>query len=168
MNTLEAICSRKSIRSYTGQQISDDQLASILKAANAAPVGRGRYDTLHLTVVRNADLLASIDANAAEDPGDHPLYGAPLLIVVSSSTEGNVPSANVAMVIHTMALAAVELGIGQCVIYGAIRALLKSPKLIARLQLPAGYTPLGALALGVSEESYAKRDVPTHIRQNEV
>ena len=89
MNTLEAICSRKSIRSYTGQQISDDQLASILKAANAAPVGRGRYDTLHMTVVRNAQLLASIDANAAEDPGDHPLYGTPLLIVVSSSTSDN-------------------------------------------------------------------------------
>jgi nitroreductase len=72
------------------------------------------------------------------------------------------------MVIHTMALAAVELGIGQCVIYGAIRALLKSPKLIARLQLPAGYNPLGALVLGVSDESYVKRDVSAHIRQNEV
>jgi nitroreductase len=167
MDTFEAIYSRKSIRSYTGEPITEAQLAEILKAANASPVGMGRYDSLHLTVVRNAELLEEID-NVAGESHKHLLYGAPLLIIVSSSTQGNVSSANVGIVIHNMALAAVALGIGHCDIYGAIHELVKKPELVSRLQLPEGFVPLGALALGLSKEGYKLRDIPARIGQNEL
>lgn len=49
MNTLETICARKSIRSYTGEQITEEQLNHILKAADAAPIGMGQYENMHLT-----------------------------------------------------------------------------------------------------------------------
>jgi nitroreductase len=168
MDTLKAIYSRKSVRSYTGEPPTNSQLAEILKAANASPVGRGLYENLHLTVVSDADLLAAIDANAASDACAHPLYGAPLLIIVSSSAEGNVPSANVGIVVHSMALAAVELGIGHCDIFGAIRELKNNAALVAQLQLPAGFSPLGALVLGVSTEDYEPREIPARIEQNEI
>lgn len=41
MNTMETICSRKTIRSYTDENITADELNVILKAANASPVGIG-------------------------------------------------------------------------------------------------------------------------------
>lgn len=53
MNTMETICSRKSVRTYTGEQITEEQLNTILKAANAAPVGMGQYEGVHLTVITN-------------------------------------------------------------------------------------------------------------------
>ena len=53
MNTMEAICSRKSVRSYTGENITQAELEQLLKAAYAAPVGMKAYDTLILTVVTN-------------------------------------------------------------------------------------------------------------------
>ena len=37
METMQAILSRKSVRSYTGKKISKDALNTILKAAKAAP-----------------------------------------------------------------------------------------------------------------------------------
>jgi nitroreductase len=37
MNTLDAIISRRSIRQYTSQQVSDEQVATIIKAAMYAP-----------------------------------------------------------------------------------------------------------------------------------
>lgn len=46
---IETICSRKSVRSYTGENITAAELDVILKAANAAPVGMGQFDSLHLT-----------------------------------------------------------------------------------------------------------------------
>ena len=55
MNTMETICSRKTIRSYTGENITADELNVILKAANASPVGMGQYDSMHLTVITNED-----------------------------------------------------------------------------------------------------------------
>lgn len=167
MDTLKAIYSRKSIRSYTGESITEAQLAEILKAANASPVGMGRYDSLHLTIVRNTELLKAIDGIAGKSH-EHLLYGAPLLIIVSSLSQGNVSSANVGIVIHNMALAAVELGIGHCDIYGAIHELTKNSDLLARLQLPAGFVPLGGIALGLSSESYTVRDIASRIGQNEL
>ena len=53
MNTMETIFSRASVRSYTGQPVTPEELALILKAAKAAPAGMARFDTLHLTVIHN-------------------------------------------------------------------------------------------------------------------
>ncbi len=89
MKTLETICSRKSIRSYTGEGITQDELKQILTAANASPVGMGRYDEMHLTIVTNLELLRKIDQAGAAmfgKPDIHPLYGAPVLILVSTKT----------------------------------------------------------------------------------
>lgn len=62
---METICSRKSVRTYTGEQITEEQLNTILKAANAAPVGMGQYEGVHLTVITNTELLDRIDAAGA-------------------------------------------------------------------------------------------------------
>lgn len=154
---------RKSIRSYTGEPISKEQLDNILTAAYEAPIGMGKYDSIHLTVVTNKDLLDEIDQNAAKffgDPSFHPLYGAPTLIVVSSKDQGNVASANVGIIIQNMSLAAVDEGVGHCDIYGATVALTQNKELLLKLNLPEGYTPLGSIALGLSDEKYEKREIP--------
>lgn len=163
MTVQEAINARKSVRSYTGEPVSEAELQAIMTAAQSAPVGMGKYETLHLTVISDAGLLAEIDKNAAEffgDPSLHPLYGAPTLIVVSSTQTNNVGSANVAMLVHGMALAAVELGVGHVDIYGATAALAQNAELVAKLNLPEGFVPLGSLAIGKTEESYAAREIP--------
>ena len=173
MELKEVMNIRKSVRSYTGEQISEKQLDAVLTAAYQAPIGMGKYDSIHLTVITKTALLNELDANAAKffgNPSIHPLYGAPMLIVVSSDNEGNVASANVGFVLQNMSLAAVEEGVGQCIIYGAVAALGQNKDLLAKLNLPDGFTPLGALAVGKSDESYTKRKIPeSHIfAKNEI
>ena len=46
MNTLEAIATRKSTRAYTPEQISEEALDTILKAASAAPIAMAKYDKI--------------------------------------------------------------------------------------------------------------------------
>ena len=166
MELKEAMNIRKSIRSYTGEQISKEQLDAILTAAYEAPIGMGKYDSIHLTIVTNPDLLGEIDACAAKffgNPSMHPLYGAPMLIVISSHGEGNVASANVGFILQNMSLAAVEEGVGHCDIYGAIAAVDQNPALLGKLDLPDGFVPLGALAVGKTTASCTKREIPdTH------
>jgi len=164
MNALENLYSRKSVRSYTGENLTEGELQELLKAAYAAPIGRARYDTLHLTVITNRDYLAKVEAcmgQALGDPDMHPFYGAPTVILVSSAGPlANVHYSNAAIITQNIALAATELGVGCCHIWGAIGLLNENPALVAELNLPEGMVPCCAVALGHTDETYTLREIP--------
>ena len=167
MTMMETICSRKSVRSYTGENITAEELEVILKAANASPVGMGQFDSLHLTVITNKELLAKIEASAAAmfgKPDMHPLYGAPTLILVSSRKPApmmeNVAYSNAAIMAHNMALAATELGVGTCYIWGATAAMSRNPEVLAELKLPEGFVPCCAMCFGKTDVAYECREIP--------
>lgn len=167
MTMMETICSRKTVRSYTGESITNDELNTILKAANASPVGMGQFDSLHLTVITNKDILKKIEATAAAmfgKPDMRPLYGAPTLILVSSKQPApmmeNVAFSNAAIMAHNMALAATELGAGSCYIWGATAAMSRNAELLAELKLPEGFIPCCAMAFGKTNDSYELREIP--------
>ena len=168
MNTLETIYARKSIRSYTGEQITEEQLNHILKAANAAPIGMGQYENMHLTVITNSELLDKIDTAGAAmlgKPDTHSLYGAPMLILVSAKKPPikmmeNTIFSNAAIIVQNMALAATELGIGACHIWGAIAALSNTPDILQEVNLPENFIPCCAIALGKTEYQYEVREIP--------
>ncbi|NMD37582.1 MAG: nitroreductase [Christensenellaceae bacterium] len=179
MNTLDTLFSRKSVRSYTGEQITAEELEVMLKSANAAPIGMGRYENIHITIIQNPDLLYKIDAAAAamfNNPNIHPLYKAPTLILVSSKRPDpnnksmeNIAFSNAAIVAHNMVLAATELDLGACYIWGATAAISKKSDLIAELNLPENFIPCCAVALGKTDEKYSVREIPLNrITKNEI
>lgn len=167
MTMMETICSRKSVRSYTGENITAEELEVILEAANASPVGMGQFDSLYLTVITNKELLAKIEASAAAmfgKPDMHPLYGAPTLILVSSRKPApmmeNVAYSNAAIMAHNMALAATELGVGTCYIWGATAATSRNPEILSELKLPEDFVPCCAVCLGKTDITYELREIP--------
>lgn len=166
MNVMDALTSRKSVRSFTGK-IADEELKAVLAAAQASAVGNAAYDTVKLTVITDEALLSQIDANAATffgDPSAPPLYGAPTLVVVSTQLAGNpmdnVAYSNAATIAENMILEAVELGVGTCHIWGATMALSGNADLVSKLGLPEGFTPICAVALGKTNERYEQREIP--------
>ncbi len=166
MNTFDNLFSRKSIRSYNGENISETELAQILKAAYAAPVGRALFDTLHLTVISNRDYINRWEDYCESQTEHRPFYGAPTVILVSSlipSTDlksVNVNFSNAAILVQNMATAATELGIGSCHIWGAVRFLNDNKELLKELDLPEGMVPCCAIILGHTDEKYEIRDIP--------
>lgn len=163
---MDNLFSRRSIRSYTSEMPSEEALQLVLKAIYAAPVGMGRYDSLHITVVKNQDYLARLESAAGAQLGKadyHPLYGAPVLLIFSSVFPGiptdNSAYSNCAILSQNAALAAVSLGLGACHIWGAIRALNKDEALLSELKLPEGFAPCCALALGRTKETYEEREI---------
>jgi len=56
---MQLICTRRSIRSFTDQPVSDDALATLLNAARYAPTARN-LQPWHFTVIRGRDSLAAI------------------------------------------------------------------------------------------------------------
>lgn len=167
MDFFQTLYSRKTVRSYTGESITEAELSEILKAAYAAPIGRRRYDTLHLTVITNPTFLAAWEKQAGMEMGKedaHPFYGAPTVVLISSVVDGgeysNVNYSNAAIIAQNMALAACELGVGACHIWGAVRTLNNCPALLEQLPIPAGMEPVCSVALGKTEETYSLREIP--------
>ncbi len=167
---METLLKRKSIRSYTGENITDEELNIILKACDAAPVGMKKYESLHLTIIQNKELLRKIDQLAAEvfkNPNMHPLYGAPTLILISSKNilphMENVMYSNAAIMSHNIALAATNLNIGSCYIWGAVAAICKNKEILDELNLPEDFVPCAAVCLGETNEEYTKREIPERI-----
>lgn len=163
METLQTLFSRKSIKTYTGEPVPQDKRDTVIKAALSSPVGKGMFENVHLTVIENKELLTAIDRNAAEffgDPSRTPLYNAPALVVVSTPGKGNVDSANAAMIVHNMCLAALDLGMGSCAIYGATAALANNAELVAKLNLPEGFVPTGSAIFGPTEDTLELREIP--------
>lgn len=154
---------RRSIRSFTGEAVSEETMKKILHAANASPVGRAEYGSVHLTVIKNKEILAELEENAAQIFKSEKrsfLYGAPELIVVSTTSADNLGYSNAAIIAQDMSLAAVDEQVGVCHIWGCTMALAANAELVSKLGIPAGFTPACAIAVGMTDEVYTEREIP--------
>ncbi|ULQ59158.1 nitroreductase family protein [Brucepastera parasyntrophica] len=156
METLKAIARRKSVRSYKPDPVPEEVLNTILAAGCAAPVGMGMYDSLHLTVIQNTEMLGRISEAVKKimNRGGSPLYGAPVLIIISSRESmpvAGIEYANASCLIDNMLIAATDQGLGSVYIWGAGPAVSSDISLMKALAIPEGFKPVSGLVLGFPE-----------------
>lgn len=153
MDALKALYGRKSTKNFNNIAVPDEIIEKITAAAMCAPIGMARYDTVHLTVIKSQALLKEISENSnmatAERP-NAPLYGAPTLIIVSVKMhrEDHIEFANCGCVMENMAIAATALNVGSVYLWGFLRTVRSNTELLKKLELPSGFTPVSALAIG--------------------
>jgi nitroreductase len=163
MDTMKAIMKRQSVRAFTEEQISENELRTILQAGYAAPIGGAKFDSMHFTVIQNADFLMKFRKSAADfvqKPEANPLYGAPTFLVISSNAVNPVAYANAGCVIENMSLAATDLGLGSVYIFGCIAALNADQEILKELELPEGFTPVSGIILGYPVTPFQDREIP--------
>ena len=169
---INTLLKRKSVRTYTGESITEEELNVILKAADASPVGLKQYETLHLTIISSKDLLDKIESVAGamfKRPDHHPLYGAPMLIIISSKNMPmmeNVMYSNAAIMSHNISLAATSLNIGSCYIWGATAAISHNEEILKELNLPEDFIPCCGVILGKTNETFDEKDIPNRIAKS--
>ena len=125
MNISEAIAKRKSVRAYLDKPVHADDLAKIVEAGQWAP----NAGPFQISVVRKAGLRQRINdrtldamvhsANEflrqrASLPGYQPIYGAPVLILLSAPANAPYSVVNTALAAENMLLEATGLGLGSC------------------------------------------------------
>ena len=147
MDAFEALMTRRSVRAYTDEPVSDEQVKTILAAGMQAPSANNRQPW-HFVVLRRRERL---DALAEVLPFGKMLRQAPLGIVVCADA-GLQPNAgywaqdcaaateNILLACHALGLGAVWIGVyPREERVAALRELLS---------LPAAVTPLCAIAAG--------------------
>lgn len=150
MDTLEAIMTRKSVRSFTNQAISDEALETILRAGMSGPSCVNARDWSFL-VTRDPELLNKM-ADANGRPAE-PLRGAALGILVLGDLErafkpapdywiidGSIAAQNMILAAHAMGIGSVWLGT-----YPQMRRVEAQRELLG---LPDTVVPHSILAFG--------------------
>lgn len=146
---LENIHSRKSVRQYTSETVSDEHIQTMLKAAMAAPSAVNYQPWRFVVVTERSEL----DAMAEFLPFAQMLRQAPLAIVVCGETtwmngeENPFWEQDCSAATQNLLLAAEALGLG-AVWTGVYPDLEKAGKLQEFLRLPGNVQPLCAIPIG--------------------
>ena len=153
MELFEAINNRFSNRKYLDKQISDDDLNKILKAGMQAPVGRGKYEDMHITVIQNKELLDEISGLAESSA----FYNAPTLVIISARDDGHsLDKENSACVAENMLLAATALGLGSIYLNLVIGLIKENENVLNKLNLPEDFAPIVGVGLGYADGSHIR------------
>lgn len=158
MELFETIEKRFSNRKYLEKQISDEDLRCILDAGMQAPVGRGKYEDMHITVIQDKALLDEINSFSEQST----FYNAPTLVIISAKDDGHgLDKENSACVAMNMLLSATALNLGSIYLNLVIGLIKEHQEFLDKLNLPEGYVPVVAVGLGYV-------DGLEHIRRHEI
>ena len=150
---ITALKTRRSIRSYKPNQISDEELKTVLDAGTWAPTGMGYQDPWIVAVQDPAlrEKLSQMNRTFLGADTD-PYYGAPTFVLVFASRPEKWRNAvqDASLVLGNMMNAAHAIGLGSCWI-NRERQMFDTDEgrqLMSQLGLPEGLMGVGALALG--------------------
>lgn len=116
----ENLLTRRSVRKYKAEQISDAELDAVLRAGTYAPTAMGRQSPLIVAVQDSGDIarLSAINARIMGTSSD-PFYGAPTVVLVLAQAGNRNGVQDASLVMGNLMNAAHALGIGSCWIHRA-------------------------------------------------
>lgn len=157
---IEVLKTRRSIRKYKPEQVSDAHLDAILEAGIYAPSAMNNQKTV-LVAVRDKqtrDRLSRMNAAVMGTTGD-PFYGAPCVIVVLADPEQGTWLEDGSLVMGNLMNAAEALGLGSCWIHRA-QPMFDSPegkRLLKEWGLPETMKGVANCILGYPAEEPAPK-----------
>lgn len=156
--TIKTIVSRRSIRSYLPDEISQEKLDEILKAGTYAATGMGMQSPIIVAVTNKEvrDKLSKMNAEIMGTDTD-PFYSAPVVVVVLADKNRPTHVYDGSLVMGALMDAAYSLGIGSCWVHRA-KEEFESPEgkaLLKEWGIEGEYEGIGHCILG-----YPKGDIP--------
>lgn len=148
---LKAIRERRSIRRFKPEQVTDEELKTVLEAGTWAPTGHGSQDPW-IVAVQNEALRKRLTQFNAQIMGvsSDPYYGAPTLVLVFASKDNENNYRDGSLVLGNMMLAAHSIGLASCWINREDKMFetAEGKQIMKELNLPDGLMGVGALSLG--------------------
>lgn len=150
---IKCLKERRSIRKFKTEQISDDELKTVLEAGTWAPTGMG-YQDPWIVAVQNPELIEKLSRmnNEVWKHDIDPYYGAPtiVLVFISKPEKWRNGTCDGSLVLGNMMNAAHSIGLGSCWI-NREKEMFETEEGIAMMKemgLPDDLMGIGALSLG--------------------
>jgi len=158
---IEIMCSRRSVRQYTDEKISDEQIKKILSAALLAPSGHSKYPC-EFIVVKNSETLEKM-SHCRVGVAKMLASAAAAIVVIADKEKSDTVVEDSAVSMMNMELMAASLGIGNCWIQVRARdAENNSPSedfLKEILKFPENFMCQSILSLGVPAKQPRAREL---------
>lgn len=158
---IEIMCSRRSVRQYTDEKISDEQIKKIVSAALLAPSGHSKYPC-EFIVVKNSETLEKM-SHCRVGVAKMLAGAAAAIVVIADKEKSDTVVEDSAVAMMNMELMAASLGIGNCWIQVRARdAENNSPSedfLKEILKFPENFMCQAILSLGVPAKQPRAREL---------
>ena len=158
--TIEDLMNRRSIRKYKPEQISRQELDTVLNAGICAPTGMNRQSPILIAVQNKQvrDKLSKMNAAVMGSDSD-PFYGAPTVIVVLAAAESPHAVQDGSLVMGNLMNAAKAIGLGSCWI-NRVKEMFETEEgkqLLAEWGVQGDYIGIGHCILGYPDEEPAMK-----------
>lgn len=155
LETIQDIRTRRSCRKYLPEQVSDEQLNTILEAATWTPTGRGKQSP-QMVVVQDVQMLSRLSRLNAQIMGTDadPMYGAPTAVLVFADASNENGIADASLLMGTLMLAAHAVGVASCWINRG-KAMFELPEgreIVKQWGLDSKYDGFAICILGYAAE----------------
>ena len=155
---IKNIVTRRSVRKFSSQELSEEILQQIITAGLYAPSAMNTQQW-QLTVIKNDEKIVALQkaiAKCLDRPDYHRFYGAPVFIIVTVPDDYRHGAVDTACVLENMFLAAHSLGVGSvwinqlrdCCNDSEVRSLLTS------FGVPENHICFGCAAIGYADCEY--------------
>lgn len=161
MEALEAMLTRKSIKSYKPDMVDKETLDKIIAAGLNAPSGMNKQAAIIVAVTNkeDRDLLSKI--NMGKDPFHRadPFYGAPVVLVVLADKSVPTYIYDGSLVMENLMLATHALGLGACWIHRAKETfeLPEGKALLKKWGIEGDYEGIGNCIVGYPDVEPEKK-----------
>ena len=149
--TMNALLTRRSCRSYKSDPIPQEVLERILKAGTYAPTAMGRQSPIIIAVTNREmrDRLSAMNAAVMGNQND-PFYGAPVVLVVLADKSVGPYLYDGSLVLGNLMLAAHAEGLGSCWIHRAKEEFesAEGKQILRDLGIEGEYEGIGHCILG--------------------
>jgi nitroreductase len=161
---VKAILERRSVRDFTIESVTEEDLQILLECARYAPSANNTQNW-HFTAIRDPEIIGKVNGWIAEEireSGNPGLQGilertggkvfrnAPCVILVSTEKQDRFGIINASAATQNILLAAQSLGLGSCWIgtVGILGTSARADQYASQLRIPEGYAPFFGVTLG--------------------
>ena len=156
--TIRNLKERRSVRAYRSEQISEEQLQTILEAGTYAPSGMGKQSAI-LVAIQDKETIAKLSRLNAAVMGAEidPFYGAPTVVVVLADRSSFTWFEDGCLVMGNLMNAAYAVGVDSCWIHRAkeVFASEEGQAMLMSWGIEGDYVGIGNCILG-----YRTGDLP--------
>lgn len=156
---MDKIITRRSVRAFTDEMPTEEQLETILKAGTFAATGMNRQSPIMIAVTdkKVRDELSAMNARImGKDESFDPFYGAPAVIIVLADKSVGTYIYDGSLVMGNLMLAAHDVGLGSCWIHRAKEEFEseEGKALLAKLGITGDYEGIGHCVVGHIKGDY--------------
>lgn len=149
----DAILTRRAVRKFTDEKLSDAEINQLIASFNAAPCGMHKTEVMQGTVVKDEALLQQI-----EDATNNSCYGAPLLFIISTKKGSPFGERDASVAAENIMIEANSIGLGSVYIMGGAINLDKNTELKKQLEISDSYSIQVIIPVGYMAQEPAKED----------